>query len=628
MYISGSSSGNYITGMVSGMDVDTMVKNLMDAERVSYDSKYQEIQYYEWKLEAYQEQTSALNAFQSSYFDYTNPETNLLSESTFMSYTCESSDSSISAEVLDSDKVEDQYTIDVLQKATTANIEGQTDISSSICGSRAIDYTSLEGQVLSVELDGVEKDITISDLDASGDISIDDIQLSLDETFGSGKLLASDGSGNFDLDTVTDSGSHEVSISGDEALTSLGFESTDVLSNRITTTKSLEDISNAMQTPFSFDEDGMITMTINNVLFEFESSTSLDNMIDTISDDSDADVTMTYDVLNDAFKIEADETGAGSTLVISEEGSDFLSSTGLTTINDGQDVIVTVNGEKIVRSDNNIEVDGISFSITDITTSTVTIDINLETDAIYDTVVDFVTSYNALIESIQGDVDEEKDYDYYPLTDAQKEEMSDDEVESWEAQVKVGILANDSLLEDMLTEMRQALYTPIEGLELTLADLGIKTDTYESGGILTIDESVLMEMIDESPQDVVELFTKQSEDYPGTSNRTLDSVELETRYNEEGLMFRLYDITETYISSTSDNNGNKGLLIEKCGFSDDFSEISSTMYERLSDLEDKLLDMEDDLTEKEEQYYSKFSVMETYMSDMNSQLQMVQSWFT
>jgi flagellar hook-associated protein 2 len=628
MYISGSSSGNYITGMVSGMDVDTMVKNLMDAERVSYDSKYQEIQYYEWKLEAYQEQTSALNAFQSSYFDYTNPETNLLSESTFMSYTCESSDSSISAEVLDSDKVEDQYTIDVLQKATTANIEGQTDISSSICGSRAVDYTSLEGQVLSVELDGVEKDITISDLDASGDISIEDIQLSLDDAFGSGKLLASDGSGNFDLDTVTDSGSHEVSISGDEALTSLGFESTDVLSNRITTTKSLEDISNAMQTPFSFDEDGMITMTINNVLFEFESSTSLDNMIDTISDDSDADVTMTYDVLNDAFKIEADETGAGSTLVISEEGSDFLSSTGLTTINDGQDVIVTVNGEKIVRSDNNIEVDGISFSITDITTSTVTIDINLETDAIYDTVVDFVTSYNALIESIQGDVDEEKDYDYYPLTDAQKEEMSDDEVESWEAQVKVGILANDSLLEDMLTEMRQALYTPIEGLELTLADLGIKTDTYESGGILTIDESVLMEMIDESPQDVVELFTKQSEDYPGTSNRTLDSVELETRYNEEGLMFRLYDITETYISSTSDNNGNKGLLIEKCGFSDDFSEISSTMYERLSDLEDKLLDMEDDLTEKEEQYYSKFSVMETYMSDMNSQLQMVQSWFT
>ncbi len=628
MYVSGSSSGNYITGMISGMDVDTMVENLMDAERVSYDSKYQEIQYYEWKLEAYQEKTSALSSFQSSYFDYTNPETNLLSESTYMSYTCDSSDSSISAEVLDSDKVEDQYTIDVLQKATTANIEGQTNISSSILGSQTIDYTSLEGQVLSVELDGVEKEITISDMDASGDISIEDIQLSLDDAFGSGKLLASDGSGNFDLDTVTDSGSHEVSISGDDALTSLGFESTDVLSNRITTTKSLEDISNAMQTPFSFDEDGMITMTINNVLFEFESSTSLEDMIDTISDDSDADVTMTYDVLNDAFKIEADETGAGSTLVISEEGSDFLSSTGLTTIIDGQDVIATVNGEKIVRSDNNIEVDGISFSITDITTSTVTIDINLETDAIYDTVVDFVTSYNALIESIQEDIDEEKDYDYYPLTDAQKEEMSDDEVETWEAQVKVGILSNDSLLDDMLTEMRQALYTPIEGMELTLADLGIKTDTYETGGILTIDESVLKEMIDESPQDVVELFTQQSEDYPGTSNRSLDSTELETRYDEEGLMFRIYDITETYISSTSDNNGNKGLLIEKCGFSDDFSEISSVMYERLSDLEDKLLDMEDDLTEKEEQYYSKFSVMETYMSEMNSQLQMVQSWFT
>jgi flagellar hook-associated protein 2 len=88
MYISGGSSGNYMTGMASGMDVDTMVKELMDAERVSYDSYYQDIQYYEWQLDAYQSSADTIKSFQDDNFNYLNPDANLLSSSTYMELNC------------------------------------------------------------------------------------------------------------------------------------------------------------------------------------------------------------------------------------------------------------------------------------------------------------------------------------------------------------------------------------------------------------------------------------------------------------------------------------------------------------------------------------------------------------
>lgn len=629
MYISGGTSGNYITGMSSGMDVDTLVKNLMDAERVSYDSYYQDQQYYQWELEAYQEVTSSVKTFQDDYFNYANPSNNLLSTSTYMDYNCESTDSSISAMVTNSSQADEQYILEVQQIATSASIESDTTVSKAIEGSQSVDYNSLEGQYITVTLDGTEKQVLIKDNDNSSDITMDDIQTSIDDAFGDGKILVSETDNKLSLDTVDGSGSHELELAGeDDVMISLGFEEGDSLSNRLDTIQSLKVISESLETPFNFDLDGMVTMTINNVLFEFDELTSLDQMMKTISSDSEAGVTMTYDALSDTFNMTADESGAGSTIVIEETESNFLTSTGLTTIEEGKDAIATVNGEKVVRSDNTFEVDGVTFTVSDVTTSPETINVQLNSDQIYETITTFVEEYNSMITAIQAELKEERDYDYEPLTQAQKDEMSDDEIEEWEEQVKVGLLSNDSILEDMLNEMRIALYSPVEGCELTLADIGITTESYENGGKLIIDESKLLAVIEDTPESVVELFTNPSETYSVTTEgRSLNASEFEVKLQEEGLMFRLYDISEMYVSTVADENGNKGILVEKCGFHDDYSELSSSMYSQLEEMESRLLEMEDDLTEKEENYYAEFSVMETYLSQMNSQLQMIQSWF-
>ena len=630
MYISGGTSGNYITGMSSGMDVDTLVKNLMDAERVSYDSYYQEQQYYKWQLEAYQEVTSSVKTFQDTYLDYSNPSSNLLSASAYMDYNCESTDNSISAMVTNSSKADNQYILEVDQIATSSSIESDTTVSKAIEASQSVDYNLLDNQYITLILDGTEKQVLIKDNDNSSDITLEDIQTSIDDAFGEGKIVVSDVSGKLTLDTVDGSGSHELALSGaDDVMMSLGFEADDFLSNRLDTIQSLKDISESLYTPFNFDIDGMITMTINNVLFEFAKETSLDQMMKSINSDSEAGVTMTYDALSDTFNMTADETGAGTTIIIEETESNFLTSTGLTTIEAGSDAVLTINGEKVVRSDNTFEVDGVTFTVSDVTTSPVTLNVELNSEQIYETIANFVEEYNNMITSIQAELKEERDYDYEPLTQVQKDEMSDDEIEQWEEEAKVGLLSNDQILEDMLNEMRQALYMPVEGCELTLADIGIRTESYENGGQLIIDDTLLLSVIADTPESVVELFTQPSDTYPGTTaGRSLNASEFEVKQQEEGLMFRLYDISEKYVSTTSDTNGNTGLLIEKCGFHDDYTELSSSMYRQLEEMENRLLEMEDDLEEKEENYYSEFSVMETYISQMNSQLQMIQSWFT
>ncbi len=52
--------------------------------------------------------------------------------------------------------------------------------------------------------------------------------------------------------------------------------------------------------------------------------------------------------------------------------------------------------------------------------------------------------------------------DYAPLTDAQKEDMKEDEIKLWEEKARKGTLRNDSTLKSLLTKMRTSIYTSVE----------------------------------------------------------------------------------------------------------------------------------------------------------------------
>lgn len=531
MYIAGSSSSSRITGMVSGMDIDSMVENLMLAEMDDYNTTYQNKVMAEWELDAYREVTTEITAFEDSYFNFSNADSNMLAQSSYLNYTCSSSDSSC-VTISTSGSVSDQsHTVEVSQLATYATCSGTSSITSEICSSGTCDYDEANGLTLSLTLDGTSRDLAID----STITDADSLQNAIDSTFGSGKITVEVSGDGLAFDVVSGSGVQNLSLddSDDDVLAALGFVDGDTTNNRLCTTDTLEDIAAQLKLPFTFDSNSQLNFTINGIDFTFDETDSLDDLLEDINS-SDAGVTLSYDSLNDQFSLEADESGAGDTLAFSETDSTFFDALGFTTITEGQDAIMLLDGEQLTRSSNCIEVDGITYELKDVSTEEITVSTSFDSQAMYDLIETFVTDYNALVTSLDDAISEEYDYNYPPLTEAQEDDMTEDEIDSWNALAQYGILENDSVINSMLKDLRSLAYSSVEGCDLTFYEIGITTGSYEEGGILNIDEDTLMEAIENDPESVMNLFCQQSDSYSSTSARGLTSDEREVRTSECG----------------------------------------------------------------------------------------------
>jgi flagellar hook-associated protein 2 len=109
------------------------------------------------------------------------------------------------------------------------------------------------------------------------------------------------------------------------------------------------------------------------------------------------------------------------------------------------------------------------------------------------------------------------------------------------------------------------------------------------------------------------LFTKESNHaYSDSANRT-------NRYNEQGLANRLYDIIEDNIRFTRDENGKKGILLEKAGIEGDLTEYQNIMNSQIEDHETRLDKLIEALAQKETYYYNMFARMESAIQSMNTQ---------
>jgi flagellar hook-associated protein 2 len=283
-----------------------------------------------------------------------------------------------------------------------------------------------------------------------------------------------------------------------------------------------------------------------------------------------------------------------------------------------------------------------TFSVTSTTTLTnddpATVTVTQDSDSIYDLISNFVDAYNELIETINDAIDEDADSDYPPLTDEEKADMDDDEITAWEAKAKVGILESDSTLEDLLSDLRTALYDSVSGASTTLADIGITTSSdYSDQGMLEIDETALTTAITSDPEAIMELFTQTATSTATTSSvsgkslgnnsilYSINATDLETRYEEEGIAYRFFDILKQNIGTTTFSSGNKGALLEIAGIDSDTSETDNTLTSLIEKYEDEISEEEDRIDDYEDTMYDKYTTLETYISTMNSQLSAISS---
>lgn len=276
------------------------------------------------------------------------------------------------------------------------------------------------------------------------------------------------------------------------------------------------------------------------------------------------------------------------------------------TVTWGENAKFNLNGIEMERSSNTFTVDGVTFTLkqtfgaagtSDPSASPITLNVNNDSTQVFDNIVQFVNKYNELIDKIQKKTGEERYRTYLPLTDEQREAMSDKQQEMWDGKAKSGLLRRDPILTNFLSEMRMDFYQPVMNDDVSsmfsqLAQLGITTGAnYLDGGKLTIDEAKLKKAIEDDPQSVENFFI-------GTG----------TTEGQKGVINRLYDT----VTQSMDK------LRRKAGNSYSTNQTFSIGLE-LDTIGDRILRFEDRLKQVETRYWSQFTAMEKAIQRANEQ---------
>ncbi len=443
-------------------------------------------------------------------------------------------------------------------------------------------------------------------------------QEQVDFAFGEGKVQMSmdDTTGGFKLSTQYKTST--VMISGDNAnQTTLGVLNGE--SNRIGIGGDL-----GMYFKDAFDADGKASFSINGKTIEVNKDMTISEMMRAVNN-SGAGVTMTYQSNSGTFSLTANNSGDGfkidiqdtnGSLMASVFGADGSSTTYTTDIDggtsvqdpdsgavrignfvEGKDAIFEFDGVAMARNSNTISQDGLTMTFTNTTDQAETLTVNRNTDQIVDGIKGFIEEYNALLDKINGLVDADAEYrDYAPLTDAQKKEMTEKEIEKWEEKAKTGLLRRDNVLESFLQSMRSVLYERPADSAYALYDLGIDTGDYTQKGKLFMDadgEAKLRAALESNPDEVAKLFT-----------------------SEDGIGNKMNDILNGVANTSS---GSPGTLVQIAGVKGGASEASSDYNQRLSEIEQKIKNLKNAYELEKNRYWSKFNAMEKLVSQMSSQ---------
>ncbi|TYQ16858.1 UNVERIFIED_CONTAM: flagellar hook-associated protein 2 [Acetivibrio alkalicellulosi] len=614
------------SGLASGIDTGGMIKQLMRAERMKIDRVAQDRQVLEWRRDSYRNITNMLRGFQDKYFDLLRPATNFRSPSAFSSFKVNSSNEGAVSAVAGTGAQARTHKIEVHALASSAKIEGLSGIAGDVKGSGTISEFNFSGEKINVTLDGVTRTINLQDY-SNIDVLREGINNALSEAFGAGKIevLTSENSIEFSLLLNGSTFSISENSGSKGTLENLGFTQDDSKSNRLSMVAGLESIKNNFKSSINIDDaQENVSFTINGTVIDVGKTYEKANIRDIMNaiNRSSAGVRIQYDSLNDKFTMTSTTQGATSSITYEDthEENGLLKALGLVdgVYSQGTDAEFTLNDvEGMKRSSNDFVIEGVNFSLRELTTEPVLIDISNNIDAVVDNIKGFVNQYNELIDEINGVVSERRDRNYRPLTAEQKDVMTDDEIEKWEERARMGLLSNDSILSGIVNNMRRALFDRVEGTSINLFDIGISTGLYTERGKLNINETKLMDALNNNFDEVVKLFTQTSEhsqnDVIGDRDKQIE------RYNQSGLAQRLFDIMQTNIRTTRDTSGKKGALLERAGIVGDSTEFKNTIVNEITSKDSIIERMLDSMSKKEEAYYSRFTAMEKMLSQMESQ---------
>ena len=297
---------------------------------------------------------------------------------------------------------------------------------------------------------------------------------------------------------------------------------------------------------------------------------------------------------------------------------------------EGKDAVIraTVNGKdlELKRSSNVIDMDGLSVTLKETFSAygddgklkeadALTFSSSSNSDKVVDAVKTFVDDVNKLMTDVhkafttqpitKTSNSSSKGVTYYePLTEEDRNDMSESAIEKYEEKAKTGLLFGDSDLRSLYDK----LLTAIQSFGTDRVDLeSIGLSTTYSGGITTfkLNETKLREALDSDPDKVRNVFTKTTEGGSATN----------------GLMASLKMTLNDYASTSL---AGPGVLVRKAGTKlSAVSLLNNNIYQQISNLDKQIESWQTKLSSRVDYYTKQFTALEKLMSTMNNQSSML-----
>lgn len=488
------------------------------------------------------------------------------------------------------------------------------------------------------------------------------LQTQLDQAFGYNRVTVQGGSGNnFKPEFVLNSSSDTFSInSGTLNVIGKGgiFGIDRGASNRVNTSKTLGELYGLDETSIEFtdlkavqneDENGnkLYALEINGVkIDEYSVDTTLETIMNDINKNEKAGVKVSYSTTSNQFVFTSTHGGSGGQIEIGDDGANLAAKLFGAVEYDGQGNIAKVRGQEVANyqgkefsviqgqdaqmeayingvkttltsGTNTFDIDG--FKVTANGTFTadnegerVTFDKKVDADKIVDAVKSFVGDYNKVLAEIneQYSTQPDHDNDYKPLTDDQKADMTEKQIEEYETKAKQGLLFGDNDLGNLSNALRFVFSNS------DLDAIGVSVSTsYSDKGKITLDETKLRSALASNPDAVAEAFTAPLEQKQVTNKD--GSVSWVDDTSSGGAMSRLKIQLDKYAATTG---ATKGILIEKAGSQySPMALLQNTLQDKIDSYDDVIDSLTEKLNDKIDFYTSKFSKLETLIAQMNSQ---------
>lgn len=259
----------------------------------------------------------------------------------------------------------------------------------------------------------------------------------------------------------------------------------------------------------------------------------------------------------------------------------------------GQNAKFTINGLETERSSNTFDMSGVTFTLKQTFEESISIGVANDSNQVFENIKRFVEQYNELIAEVGKKLNEEKNRDYKPLTEEEREELSDKQQEKWDEIARSGLLKNDPVLSGVLSAMRLDMSKSVEtnGFFNQLASIGIKTTAnYMEGGKLEIDEAKLKAALEKDPESVENLFR-------GTGNGA-----------SQGIIHKLYDTVDGSIKKVQDKAGRATSTNQQFSLGLELLNVGKGIDR-----------FEDKMKTVEARYWKQFTAMEKAIQQANSQ---------